>query len=105
MRVACWVDRWVVAMADPMADRSVAWKAFVMVVAKDVMLAVSSAAEWDARMVAPTGALKAGLMVDSKVDWKDFSRVERSAADLESLRVGRMVASMVANWVALSVAL
>ena len=76
---------------------------------KGVILAVLSAAEWDARMVAPTGALKAGLMVDSKVDWKDFSRVERSvvhwAADWEPWLVGRMVASMVANWVALSGAL
>ena len=108
-RVVSSVDCWVVAMADPRADRSVAWKAFVMVVAKDVMLAVSSAAEWDARMVAPTGALKAGLMVDSKVDWMDFSRVERSvvhwAADLESWLVGLMVASMDANWVALTGAL
>ena len=48
-------------------------------------------------------------MVDLKADWREFPRVERSAVakavDLESWLVGRMVASMVANWVALSGAL
>ena len=73
-----------------------------MVVAKDVMLAVPSAAEWDARTAAWKGTSKVGLMVDSKVGWRESSRVVSSAADLESWLVGRMVASMAANWVALS---
>ena len=73
------LDCWVFAMVDSRADRSVARKADVMVVAKDVMLAVLSAAEWDARMVASMDASSVVVMVDSQVCLRDFPRVERSA--------------------------
>ena len=103
--VACWVECWADARVDLMVDALVAWKGAEMAAKRGLMLAVLSADEWDAKMVASKDALKAGLTVDVKADLRGLSRVVHSAVGLESWLVGLMDASMVANWVALMGAL
>ena len=97
-RVERWVapmdaqDCWVFVRADSMVVVLVTWTVVVMAVTTGVMLAVLSADEWDAKMVASKDALKAGMTVDSKAGSRGFSRVVRS---VEHSAVGS-----VASWAA-----
>ena len=75
-----------------MVDALVAWKGAEMAAKRGLMLAVLSADEWDAKMVASKDALKAGMTVDSKAGSRGFSRVVRS---VEHSAVGS-----VASWAA-----
>ena len=58
-----------------MADMLVVCSVAVMVVVKDEKSADLSAAVWVGMMVVLKDALKAGRMVDAKVDWKERSTV------------------------------